>query len=815
MQFLKNKTIAIAIVTLLMLSMATSVVLIPKASAHTPIWQIPTYAYIQGLPDPIGVGQTTLIYVWLNQVYGAGFDVAGQPVSSASLANTYRFHNYQLSITAPDGQVTTKTFDVVSDTTSSIGYAFTPTVVGTYNLSFVFPGQVYGANGNGNPNSVLMNDTYLPSSAKGTLTVQQDPVASYPGSYPLPTEYWTRPIYGENPYWWSISSNWLGTGSPVNSATGTGTLTGFTSGSYIQRFPGDAVGPLTSHVMWTKSLQSSGGVVGGNNYAIQGDTYFEGSAYTNRFQNPIIMNGRIYFTEPSSYFGTNGPTDSVDLRTGQLIWSRLDVPALSFGYIYDHHDPDQHGAFPAILATANFARLFDAETGNQLFNVTGVPTGGIAQGPQGEQLRYVFTNLGNSTVPNWVLAEWNSSKLWNYAVNSYTGGSLLYPSIINATILGGSSAGASTTQALISTIPVPYSGTTGTLSNGTGGYPVPYGSNLQVNGGVFNSNDPQNRYDWNVSVPWLNTMGSQTVLTNTTQSNGTPNIITGSNGVNPVTTIATFAGNMLICRNGSLPAAPQSAVTYSWTPYTYFAVNLNASKGAIGNILWMNTLNPPTGNLTVQQGLADPTANGGTGVFVESYKETMQWIGYSMATGAKLWGPTASQTALDYYGAPYYPFLAGQLAYGRLYSAAMGGIVYSYDLSNGQLLWTFGNGGLGNTTNSGFETPGNYPLFINAVGNGVVYLVTTEHTPQTPIYKGSLVYALNATDGTQIWTFNSYVGEFSGMSFAIADGYATFFNGYDNQVYTLGRGPSATTVDAPKIGVDSGRSIVILSLIHI
>jgi len=299
------------------------------------------------------------------------------------------------------------------------------------------------------------------------------------------------------------------------------------------------------------------------------------------------------------------------------------------------------------------------------------------------------------------------------------------------------------------------------------------------------------------------------VLTNTTQSNGTPNIITGSNGVNPVTTIATFAGNMLICRNGSLPAAPQSAVTYSWTPYTYFAVNLNASKGAIGNILWMNTLNPPTGNLTVQQGLADPTANGGTGVFVESYKETMQWIGYSMATGAKLWGPTASQTALDYYGAPYYPFLAGQLAYGRLYSAAMGGIVYSYDLSNGQLLWTFGNGGLGNTTNSGFETPGNYPLFINAVGNGVVYLVTTEHTPQTPIYKGSLVYALNATDGTQIWTFNSYVGEFSGMSFAIADGYATFFNGYDNQVYTLGRGPSATTVDAPKIGVDSGRSIVI------
>jgi hypothetical protein len=105
---------------------------------------------------------------------------------------------------------------------------------------------------------------------------------------------------------------------------------------------------------------------------------------------------------------------------------------MSFGYIYDHQDPDQHGAFPAILATANFARLFDAETGNQLFNVTGVPASpsnvtGIAQGPQGEQLRYVFSNVGTSANPNWVLAEWNSSKLWNYAVNPYTGGSLLYP----------------------------------------------------------------------------------------------------------------------------------------------------------------------------------------------------------------------------------------------------------------------------------------------------------------------------------------------------------------------------------------------------
>ncbi len=47
------------------------------------------------------------------------------------------------------------------------------------------------------------------------------------------------------------------------------------------------------------------------------------------------------------------------------------------------------------------------------------------------------------------------------------------------------------------------------------------------------------------------------------------------------------------------------------------------------------------------------------------------------------------------------------------------------------------------------------------------------------------------------------------MSLAIADGYATFFNGYDNQVYSVGRGPSALTVEAPKTSVELGKSLII------
>ncbi|MCJ7560977.1 hypothetical protein MUO79_10240, partial [Candidatus Bathyarchaeota archaeon] len=168
--------------------------------------------------------------------------------------------------------------------------------------------------------------------------------------------------------------------------------------------------------MWTKPIQS-GGVVGGNNFAVQGDTYFEGSAYNQRYTNVIIVNGRIYYREPISFqvsffAGATGPTKCVDLRTGEVIWSRTDLPSLSFAYIYDVQDPNQHGVYPAILATSNFGSLYDADTGEKLADVSGAPSGTTVIGPQGEHIRYTFFNTGTSASPDYYLCQWNSSKLW-------------------------------------------------------------------------------------------------------------------------------------------------------------------------------------------------------------------------------------------------------------------------------------------------------------------------------------------------------------------------------------------------------------------
>ena len=247
--------------------------------------------------------------MWLDCVYGAsgGTTAAvgtnGYTASTGLLSNDYRFHNYELTITTPNGTSTTTTFAIEEDTTSNQITSFTPTTVGTYTLNFTYPGQVYGANGNGYSGSILVNDTYLPSSAQTTLTVQSTPIPAAITSEPLPTAYWTRPIFGQNSNWYTISSNWLGLGSGGYAGLSTA-FGGNAIGPDEALFHADAIGPLTSHVMWTLPIQS-GGVVGGNAFFAggsypgtgQGVGYYEGTAYQQRFVNPIIMDGILYFTD--------------------------------------------------------------------------------------------------------------------------------------------------------------------------------------------------------------------------------------------------------------------------------------------------------------------------------------------------------------------------------------------------------------------------------------------------------------------------------------------------------------------------------------
>ena len=143
-----------------------------------------------------------------------------------------------------------------------------------------------------------------------------------------------------------------------------------------------------------------------------------------------------------------------------------------------------------------------------------------------------------------------------------------------------------------------------------------------------------------------------------------------------------------------------------------------------------------------------------------------------------------------------------------------GGLLFCYDLTDGKLLWTYGNGGAGNSTSSGLQTHGYYPGFIQAIGDGVVFIGATQHTITTPIPKGNYMRAVNATTGEELWTISDYTGGFMTISFAMADGYCTFFNGYDNQIYSVGKGPTALTVTAPDLSAASGQPVVIRGTVY-
>jgi len=195
----KTKTTIATIALILTLTFAATFVALPIVSAHDPPWEIRTYAYIVASPNPVGVGQTALVVFWLDSY-----------PPTASGAGGDRWRNLEIEVTKPDGSKQTLG-PFTSDPVGSGYTSYTPDQVGTYTFVFSFPGQVlslYGPTGIPGSDRPNINDTFLASSATTTLTVQQEPIPE-PITYPLPTEYWTRPIEGQNTEWYRIASNWL------------------------------------------------------------------------------------------------------------------------------------------------------------------------------------------------------------------------------------------------------------------------------------------------------------------------------------------------------------------------------------------------------------------------------------------------------------------------------------------------------------------------------------------------------------------------------------------------------------------------------
>jgi len=348
MQSLKNKVLAIMFLLLLLIS-ASSISLSTDAQVEqigapqltpwpaappqgtTPSVTIPTTSFISISPNPIGQGQSVLINIWLEP----------------PIAYQRFFSGYTVTVTRPNN--TTETIGPINsyqgDATAWIQYSVDQ--LGIYKFKFNFagnylqagwyyngryyatqadlpPGTSTGGMGFGGAASVQSAWYQASTSPEVSLTVQQEPVYSWPAAQ-LPTDYWTRPIPIENREWWVIGGHFPFTG--VGGGEDWPANTNAYASNY--KYTPYVEGPKTSHIAW-KTQGALAGIAGGQfGYSSvgPGESTYAGTPN-------IIFQGRGYQTISKPMTTTyNGVTvtqainvwQCYDIRTGKIYWEQTGI----------------------------------------------------------------------------------------------------------------------------------------------------------------------------------------------------------------------------------------------------------------------------------------------------------------------------------------------------------------------------------------------------------------------------------------------------------------------------------------------------------
>jgi hypothetical protein len=196
------------------------------------------------------------------------------------------------------------------------------------------------------------------------------------------------------------------------------------------------------------------------------------------------------------------------------------------------------------------------------------------------------------------------------------------------------------------------------------------------------------------------------------------------------------------------------------------------------------------------------------GVFTLWDKELRKHYAFSTETGDYLW-QTESETFLDYLGwgnvehTWYY-------AYDHLLSVGVGGIVYGFNLEDGTTDWTY-------TMSDPYNEPvtgENWWGWIDLIADGKVYIGTVEHSAEQPLPRGGPYICLNATTGEVIWRVNGmFRATRWGGNGVIGDSIIATMDTYDQRVYAIGKGPSATTLSISDNVITEGDGVLVEGMV--
>lgn len=630
-----------------------------------------TYAFISATPNPVGVGQETLLHLG---------------ISEATNGTYWQWKGLTVTVEKPDGtKMTLGPFN--TDSTGGTGTVLVPDQVGTYKLQSHFPEQKMV------PGMTFFNPvekTYAASDSDWyNLVVQEDPIPYFP-RFPLPTEYWNRPINLQFSEWVPLTGQWL---RPAGSYTM----------PPIEKFhEGNADAPETAHILWTTPY-AAGGLTGGE----QGDMGYEmGDAYVGKFAGSVVINGILYYNEFQSTGGAavEQNVHAINLKTGEELWVRnWNNSRLALGQVYNFQGFNYYGAFAYLWTVSGTTwDAYDAQTGRWVYRITDVPAATPNYnyyGPRGEIIRYTVDQR------NGWMAMWNSSKATN----------------------------PQTAQAVAD-----------------GSWDVP--------GSTF---DGKRGIQWNVTIP-----------------KGLPGSVCH----------AEVEDCVLGSQSSAFPSFSGATIT-SWAISTK---NSNA-----GTLLFNKTWSVPSGTEEATWIWSDVSFE--DRVFVMSCKENLRFYGFNLDNGEYKW-TTEPESYLQYYDKWYGPMHA----YGLFFSERMSGQTIAYDIQTGQQVWNW------NCSDPYSEIlwSENFPTMFHFATDGKLYLSYAEHSPNLNA-KGAPLVCLNATTGEEIWRI-SWFGVWWGGSCVIGDSIMAGLNaGYDNRIYSFGKGASATTIEAsPKISTNGDKVLV-------
>ena len=301
----------------------------------------------------------------------------------------------------------------------------------------------------------------------------------------------------------------------------------------------------------------------------------------------------------------------------------------------------------------------------------------------------------------------------------------------------------------------------------------------QIQGQTYNATE--RGYDHNMTISGITSLPGQTT--------------TGNNANQTVTPIVAFPGDMVVF--GSASVTSGNGVTLT-------GISLNEENPGYVMYSNRNWAAPAdweglSGSQTMWVCYSEEEH-----VAVYWVKETTTNYVFDLNTGKFMWQSEPQIFADAWTDSPSYE---RAIAYGKLYTASVGGIVYCYDIKTGNIVWTYeakdpyiGESYLGE----------NWWLIMTFITDGKVYFGHMEHSAQEPKPRGAPFLCLDAETGDLIWEIDGAFRQTRwGGRALIGDSIMVTMDTYDSQIYAIGKGPSSMTISAPDVAVAAGTPFVI------